>query len=113
MARHTGVLATLTIANGAQVSSEYNSIAGLGSLVSVAVYAPAALTGAVTLQVSWLESPSASDWRNATYVTTAITVAAGAAVIVPAVGFRSIRLSSGSAEGAQRDFVIVGQFDMS
>lgn len=116
MARHNARLGTLTISSGQTASTALSSIyantsLAMGVAVDFVVYAPAALTGTVTAQASPVQSPSAGDWKNITVAGTAITIPAGAAVVIPLVAMFDFRLNSGSAEGADRDFVVVVQYD--
>lgn len=117
MARHNGVIGTLTIAlNGTDsteltASTTRNKIA-LGTIVDWVIFAPAALTGTVTVQVSSLDTPGASDWRALQVQSgTDVTVPAGKALIVPCAGARALRVVSSVAEGAERAFVVTGQYE--
>lgn len=115
MARHNARLGTLTIASGGTASTALSTLANLkvaiGFSVDLIIYAPAALTGTATVQVSPVESPSAGDWKNLSAGATVITIAAGSAEIVPAAAYFDLQILSSSAEGADRDFIVVAQVD--
>ena len=68
------------------------------------IFGPAALTGTVTVQISY-------DGTN--YVTlqsagSDVTIAATKGTVIKAGGFVKLRVISGSAEGATRTFPIIG-----
>lgn len=108
-------LGTLTIASGQTTSTKLSDIlsagqlkTALGALEQLSIRSPAALTGAVTVEVALeepgttfepLNDPSGSD----------ITLAAGEVKVIPYVTFKDIQLVSSLAEGAARSFVLVGK----
>lgn len=116
--RHNGVIGTLTIANNGTVSTELTASTvknkiPLGAIVDWVIYAPASLTGTVTVYVSYLDAPSSGDWRALQISSgTDVTIPAAKAVVVPCGGARALRVVSGSAEGAERIFYIVGQYEV-
>lgn len=115
MARHPARLGTLTITSGATESTALSTLTNMkvavGSAVDLIIYAPAVLTGTVTVEISPVESPSSGDWVSLSLSGSAVTIAAGVGELIPAVAYYDLRLSSGSAEGADRDFIIVAQYD--
>lgn len=79
-----------------------------GSSVQFVVAAPAALTGAITIQV--LMEESGSSWKTLQAPDeTDITVAADKALVVNAGAFRDLRIHSSASEAAQRDFKLTFQ----
>lgn len=105
---------TLTITSGQTASTalsdtwtEGQTKVTMGALVSLTIFAPSALTGSITIQVK--PYPAASSWSTLQSGGTDIGVAAGKAVNINNIPFGDIRILSGSAEGAQRDFVILFQ----
>lgn len=87
----------VSIAQSAQVSEEVDA----NGQELVGVYLPAAITGAITLQAV---SPIGSTY--ATFKT--ITFAANSYIpYTDARGLYRVRINSGSAEAAKRDFVLV------
>lgn len=115
MAAHNTQKVTLTIANGA-TDSEYLSSkfsagvlkALLGSVISMTVYTPSALTGAVTMQVRSTESSGTPATLQAV-AGTDTPFAAAKAVVVNAAGIKDFRMHSAAAEGAERIFEVVFQ----
>lgn len=109
---------TLTILSGATDSAALSTVltngatrVALGSAVGLVFYGPAALTGTATLQVvgtdggtNWLtlQNPPGTD----------VALAAAKATFVPCGGFCDLRIHSGSAEGADRAFLITFQVAM-
>lgn len=117
MARHVATIATLRIASGQSASAAISSATmntktALGHIVDLLIYSPAALTGTITVETSWLESPGASDWRTLNVSGTDVAVGAGKAVLVSVAAMRALRLKSSGSEASDRDFVIVGQYDI-
>lgn len=115
MSRHIQKLGTLTIANGGTNSGALlagNVATQFGSNVDMVIFAPAALTGTVTMQIAPLESPSAGDWKTAYLGGADVTIPAGKAVVVPVVAFKNMRLVSSGAEGADRNFEVFAQVDV-
>lgn len=115
MPRHRMVLPDLVIASGQTASNAIDLAAGvntkiaLGTLVDFIVYAPSTLPETVSVQISYLESPTASDWSTV-YVSGAdVTVPAGKAVVVPVGAAAALRLLAGGAVAADRTFRVRGQ----
>lgn len=104
MSRAIADLADLTIANAGTASGAITT--GLEDAEWLMIYAPAALTGTVTVQVS--DDTATQTWRDLTVVdgTADLTVPAGNAVPVRYTGFKSLRLLSSAAEGAARTFAV-------
>jgi hypothetical protein len=75
----------------------------------VAIYAPAALTGTVTLYVS---ADSASTYQKLQSAGSDITIGAGDCVVVDAVACDYMRVTSGSAEASARTFVVMAYEDV-
>lgn len=107
---------TLTIANAGTTSGSLSTAAGLtslrhlmGALIGFTIFAPAALTGTVSVEVSY----DGSNWLALADSGTDVTVAANRATAVRAGGFRDIRLVSSGAEAAERSFTVLLQFDVS
>ena len=106
-------LPNLVIPSGQQAS---NAIGGMDDAEALTFYAPAALTGTITIQVA--PDKQASEGGPATSTLTwytkqsggaDITIPAGKSVTLTDIGFRQMRLASGSAEGADRTFKITKQ----
>jgi len=115
MARHVAIVGTLTIASGQTDSPALSTVAkpkiALGVAIDLVIYAPSALTGTVSVQVSPIEEPDSADWRTASVAGTPVTIAAGAAEVVPVVAARDLRIHSSGAEGADRSFIVLAQYD--
>lgn len=104
---------TLSIANGASNGAALSSVLSVGQIKlffgtsdNIIIYAPAVLTGVVTLQYSPVDSPAAGDWKTVQVNGADVTIAAGKAVSIHGVSARDLRLVSAGVEAAQRDFVI-------
>ncbi len=116
MATHQAT-APLRIASGGNTSGLLSAHWGLNPAkvaldhaASVVIAAPAALTGAVTAEVThnnstWttLQSPAGTD----------ITIGAGKSVVLPRFAAKDLRLKSAGTEAADRDFFVTIQEDMS
>lgn len=99
----------LTIPSGQTDSNVYVIPSGMG-VEQLTIFAPAALTGVVTLYLGVGGSTFASLLPAVLGVTNVTIVAAKAAPLL--VGpFRSIGVKSGSAEGAARVFTVVAQIE--
>lgn len=105
---------TLSIPNGGTDTPALSSIWSKGMVRStfgndadLIVYAPAALTGAVTVQIS--SKYGSGVWKTLNDGVADIAIAAGKAVQIPLGAAEDIRLHSAGAEGAQRDFDLVFQ----
>jgi hypothetical protein len=109
---HNVVLGTLTIANAGTTSNTLD-VDAFHDCTCLTIYAPVALTGTVKPQFADSDITASPNWRNIRITDNDMVVAAGGATIVanyagtrfPAFG---LRLVSSGAEGAQRDFVVVG-----
>ncbi len=112
MARHLVYVGSLTIASGGTTSGSIASRLSFGHATDLVIFGPAALTGTVGVEVSWLDSPTGSDWRALKVDGTQITVGAGAAEVLPSTTFPSLRVKSGSSEGADRTFHVMAQVEM-
>lgn len=107
----------LTIANGGTDTPALSSLMSKGAARStfgnagdLMVYAPAALTGVVTVQIK--AAYAGSDWKTLNDGTADITIAAGKAVQVPMGALEDLRIHSAAAEGAARDFDVVIQINL-
>lgn len=102
-------LGTLTIPNADTKSNAFTDARTFAGLDSLLIICPAALTGAVKL-----ESAPAADSVDADFRTvqqpagTDIALAAGKAVLIERPAFVNIRVKSGGAEAAARDFILIG-----
>ena len=104
MALRSVALTDLTIANGGTTSNALTAN-DLKFIRSVTIQGPSALTGTVTVQVSL-------DGTNFVALQSAgsdVTVTAAKALILSPLPVRGLRVVSGSAEGAERVFEVVGQ----
>lgn len=108
---------TLSIPNGGTDSNALSSLFSKGNVRSVfgnaamiTLYAPAALTAAVTVQVS--SKFGSAVWRTLQESGVDVAVPAGKAVDVFGAGIEDIRFHSAGAEGAQRDFDVVFLIEM-
>lgn len=104
----------LTILNGGTDSPALSTVwskgqvrSAVGVAADMVVYAPAALTGVVTIQLA--PSYGSSSWKTLQQGGVDVTVAAGKAASVPVGAFGDLRFHSAGAEGAARDFDIVLQ----
>ncbi len=114
MPRHRMTLPDLVIASGQTRSNEIklsntNTKVGLGTLVDFIVFAPATLPETVSVQISYLEEPTASDWSTVLVSGSDITVPAGRAVVVPVGAAAALSLLSTGAVAADRTFRVRGQ----
>ena len=115
MPRHRIALPDLVIANGQTASNAIsltagiNTKIGLGTLVDFIVFGPATLPETVAVQISDIETPSASDWYTVYINGSDVTVPAGKAVVVPVGAAAALRLLAGGAVGAERTFQVRGQ----
>lgn len=101
----------ITIASGQQNSgiithetAQARQLA-LGALADLIIYAPAALTGTVNVQVS----DDNATWNDLYVAGNLVTIPAGGAASVPVGASPYIRVHSGSAEGSDRAFRVRGQ----
>jgi hypothetical protein len=82
----------------------------LGQATGITIYAPAALTGTITIEV---QPYGDATWRTLQSGGADITLAATKAVVISPPAFADLRLHSSGAEGADRDFFIDAQLDAS
>lgn len=110
MSRATSDLPDLVISNGGTTSGAL--ISALQDADWITIYAPSTLTGTVTVQVSDVDSNQ--TWYDLTVVdgTADITIPAGNAVAIRYTGYKSLRLSSSAAEGAERTFAVTKVYDL-
>jgi len=111
-----GFIATMpasVITNGTTTGSQ---VEGFDDAESVSIWAPSALTGAITLQASpdVPEDAGGPTAANATWGTMQsggadITIAANKMLTLTDITFRRLRMISGSSEGADRTFKITKQ----
>lgn len=106
-------MASSVISSGQQTGSQ---VEGFDDAESVSIWAPAALTGTITIQASpdIPEDCGGPTAANATWATMQsggadITIAASKMLTFTDISFRRLRMVSGSAEGADRTFKIVKQ----
>lgn len=100
---------TLTIANGAAVSSELSGDS-LRNARAISIQAPAALTGTVSLQSADDDLPSGTTFATVQSPPgTDITIAAGKTTVLTALPFPRVRLQSSVNEGGTRVFVVTIQ----
>lgn len=115
MSRQRITLPDLVIASGQTASNEISLTAGintkiaLGTLVDFIIYGPATLPETVAVQISYLESPTSSDWSTVYISGADVTVPAGKAVVVPVGAAAALRLLAGGATAATRTFRVRGQ----
>ncbi len=135
----TEKLGTLTIASGAVTSNTLGSqlSAGqiktaLGFLDAVSIYTPLGLAEDVEIQLSPVETPAASDWRNYGLIDTGLALdilcedltdlqdessvvletestAQGGVTTLEGQSFRDMRLVASGAVAADRAFVLLGK----
>ena len=99
-------LGNMVIANGESASTVIGT-RQLRTIKSLAIHGPAAVTGTITLQ-------SADDLALGSYTPVQsggsdITVTAAKVLVVTDVPMSTIRLLSGSSEGAARTFPVFGE----
>lgn len=101
-------LPNLVINSGATAS---NAITGIDDADCVTIYAPAALTGTVTVRVEpTTTGTSFVDAGDGTGAGSDITIGAGNSRRVIPSGARQLMVRSGSAEAATRTFTVGKQF---
>lgn len=107
---HVANLTSLTIASGQTVGA---AIGGMDDAEALVIYAPAALTGTITLQISPTREASegggTATWATLQSGGADITLGAGKALTITDIGFRQLRMVSDAAEGATRTFLITKQ----
>lgn len=105
--------AVLRIASGATTSQALSDIwganpakVGLENCRAISITSPAALTGTPTVQVS-PKPAGAPAWSVLRDGGSDVTLVAGKTEVLPReAGFKDLRIVSGSAEGADRDFYV-------
>lgn len=113
--RHIVALGTLSIPNAGSDSPaiQASGTAGEKPVFDTAemwfITAPAALTGAVTVQVSYKDVPAGGDWVTLQVNGADVALAVGKGVCIRAAGFRALRVHSAATELAQRDFLVAVQ----
>lgn len=105
-------IGTMTIPSGQTKSNPVGDQRTFGGCSEVVIYAPPALTGTVTLQVSTVPgSTTDADYSTLQFPAgTDFTISAGKAVVLPVGALNSMRVVSTNAEGAARAFSVMGQF---
>lgn len=122
--RRVVTIGTISIANGASPTSIGGPNANgllyaddLNDYDAIGIFAPAALTGTVSLQAADSDPTVSPTWGNLQVPAGAapadITIAAGKCVIVEpqtmtGIPVFGLRLNSSGAEAAQRDFKVYG-----
>ena len=107
MASVCEVVGTLTITSGQTQSGWLASKLGFGAENGIVIYAPAALTGVVSVMLSPDEAGTVNG--KADVQGTVVAVAAGRAVTLIQAGWKSISVQSTLAEAADRIFVVAAQ----
>lgn len=105
-------LGTLTIASAGTTSGTLD-VNALHDFTCITIFAPATLTGTVKPQFASSDITGSPTWHNVRITDNDIVCAAGGAtVIANYAGTRfptfGLRLVSSAAEGANRDFIVVG-----
>ena len=106
MSLHHANLPSLVIANGATATTTPITVS-LDDAEAVTIAAPAALTGTVTVRGS---VDGGTTYVDVTSGGTDVTIAAGNAVTLEPFTFNALRVTSGSAEGAERTFTVIKSF---
>lgn len=102
-------LPDLVIASGATATTTPIT-ASLDDARCVSVFAPAALTGVVTVQVSNDGGTTWFDLQDGTGAGSDVTIGVGNVRRLDWCGWNGLRVTSGSAEGAERTFKVNKQF---
>jgi len=102
----SGRLKTLTIANAGTITDILN-LWGLRShrITNILIISPAALTGTVTVEVAELDSDTFVALQSGG---SDVTLPAGKATQITGLTAGVLRLVSGSSEGAERTFRLLG-----
>jgi len=108
---------TLSIPNGGTDTPALSTLMSKGALRSTVgnctdmeLYAPAALTAAVTVQIS--SKYGSGVWKTLQSGGSDVALVAGKSIQVPIGAFEDLRFHSAGAEGAQRDIDVVFQITM-
>lgn len=96
-------LVTLSIPNGGTDSPRLD----LTNIRGMTIIAPAALTGTASVQAGTTQNSSAVFFTVQSPPGTDITLATSKATVLTRVPFPSMVIHSSSAEGAQRDFLVI------
>lgn len=104
-------LKDLTILNGQTTGTV---VGGFEDAEALCIWAPAALTGTITIQVAADREASEGGSTSQTWGTmqsggSDITLPAGKVLTLTDIAFRQMRLISGSAEGSDRTFKVAKQ----
>ena len=107
MTYYNAKMGNLVIASSGTTTPERTAKADYGDAENIVIFAPATLTGTVTVEVS--------DVPGGTFVPLQsggadVTLPAGKATTITEVGFPAMRFKSGSAEAAARTFILSKQF---
>lgn len=102
MSAHTYDCGTISIANGGTTSGVLAANPHYQNAKGLVIWGSAALTGTVTVQVSYDGTTYAALQSSGADV----TITAADATPITFQGWTHLRLVSGSAEGAQRDFIV-------
>lgn len=110
---HVVEVPPITISSGQTTSVALSTLLSEGQIkvlfggaVDMIVYAPAALTGTVTVQYSPKSSPAAGDWKTVQVSGSDLTFPAAKATSVFPISARDLRFVSSGAEGADRVFAV-------
>lgn len=116
MSKLSELIGTLTIASAGSTSGLLSDLLSkgqmkvLGSMVELAIYAPAALTGAITVEIA-PEYPGVT-WRTLQQDGSDVVPTAGDVALVRSPAFMDLRIQSAGVEAADRDFVLMGKLDV-
>jgi hypothetical protein len=102
MSRFFANLPNLVIANGATAVTTAIT-KGLDDARAITIQAPSALTGTITVQIS---TDAGTTWSDLTSGGSDVTIAAGNSLTITDPCFNALRVASGSAEGAERTFLV-------
>ena len=106
MSLHQADMPNLVIASG-QTDTTTAITTSLDDAESITITAPAALTGTVTIKGSTDGGTSYVDVGSAG---SDVTIGAGNAVTISPFTFNALKVTSGSAEGAERTFTVQKSF---
>jgi hypothetical protein len=90
--------------------SKGNLRSTLGNTSDLIIYAPAALTGTITIQIA--PRYGAGEWKTFQDAGADVNIAAGKAISIPVGAIEDLRIHSSGAEGAARDFDVVVQISL-
>ena len=97
----------MTIANNGSTS---NAVGVLDDGWAIWIYAPATLTGTITLEVE--ASSTGTSFVTQQSGGSDVTIPAGKATPLSPIGFRQMRVTSNAAEGAERVFRLTKQIQV-